>query len=134
MCDKRFVYDMNIEDGSYRVFDNNINEYIFEDMNEENIIEFCDFFNDLEDLEGIDVEVSRVTLFSLIKYKLLSFFSWGNDQYFFTYVSMFCMVWFIFVRMLFKPKNHSNIYIVLQIKYYYIQAKGGREWQKKDIK
>ena len=79
MCDKRFVYDMNIEDGSYRVFDNNINEYIFEDMNEENIIEFCDFFNGLEELEGIDVEVSRVTLFSLIKHKLLSFFSWGND-------------------------------------------------------
>ena len=79
MCDKRFVYDMNIEDGSYRVFDNNINKYIFEDMNEENIIEFCDFFNGLEELEGIDVEVSRVTLFSLIKYKLLSFFSWGND-------------------------------------------------------
>ena len=78
MC-KRFVYDMNIENGAYQVFDNDVGAYIFEDMDEDNIVEFCNFFNELEELDGVEVEVSRITLFSLIKYKLRSIFSRSEE-------------------------------------------------------
>lgn len=73
--DKRFVCEMNIENGAYKMFDTQEQVYLFEDMDKKKIEELCSFFNVLENEDGVELIAEPVTLFSLIKRKLRSIFS-----------------------------------------------------------